>query len=75
MSLSDRIAQQVDKPAGCRTCAFYDALPPVDKAAFDEWVADGRPVEALRRLCVTEGLEVTETPFRSHVAEHHGRRS
>jgi hypothetical protein len=69
MSLSERITQSV-KASGCRTCVFYDALPPGDQAAFDEWVAAGRPVEELRRLCVEEGLDVTETPFRTHIRDH-----
>jgi hypothetical protein len=73
VSLSDRIAQSAERLTTCRTCAFYDALPPGDKAAFDEWVAGERPIEELRRLCLEEGLAVTETPFRTHVREHHGR--
>ena len=73
MSLSDRITQAVTATA-CRTCVFYDAMPPEDQAAFDEWVVGGRPIEQLRRLCVEEGLAVTETPFRTHVHEHHGKR-
>ena len=73
MSLSERVAAATTTVLGCRTCAFYNALPAEDQAAFDEWVASGRPTEELRRLCVEEGLTVTETPFRTHVREHHGR--
>ena len=73
MSLSDRITQAVNANA-CRTCVFYDALPKEDQAAFDEWIDTGRSVDGLRRMCVEEGLSVTETPFRTHIAEHHGKR-
>lgn len=72
MSLSDRIERApVRKRSGCRTCVFYDALPPEDKAAFDQWLIDGRVIDELRRLCVEEGLEVTSTPFLTHIHEHH----
>jgi hypothetical protein len=70
MSLSKRAEAYIEQ-SGCRTCVFYDALPPEDKAAFDKWITDGRPVEALRRLCGEEGLDVTETPFRNHMRDHH----
>jgi hypothetical protein len=72
MSLSERIAQEVPK-TNCRTCAWYDALPPRDKTAFDEWLAIGRPHAALHRLCVEEGLTATRTPFGVHIREHHGK--
>lgn len=73
MSLSDRITQVVEH-VDCRTCAFYDALPPGDKTEFDKWITDNRPVEVLRRMCVEEGLSVSEKPFRRHVRDHHGQR-
>lgn len=73
MSLSDRITQAVGEIT-CRTCEFYNALPPKDKTEFDKWIAADRPVEVLRRLCVEEGLNVSEKPFRRHIREHHGKR-
>jgi hypothetical protein len=72
MSLSDRIASVVEAPT-CKTCAFYDALPPGDKSAFDEWIAAGRPMIGLHRLCVEEGLTATRSPFGVHIREHHGK--
>jgi hypothetical protein len=70
MSLAERAAASIEQ-SGCRTCVFYNALPPEDKAAFDKWLDDKRPIEGLRRICVEEGLTVTETPFRTHIHDHH----
>ena len=76
MGLASRIEEVGDALAGrrgCSTCAWYAELPQADKDAFDLWVAEGKSHRGLWRLCVDEGLQITSTPFRDHVANHHQR--
>lgn len=75
MGLAERVAAApADNHArSCQTCDFYNQLPDADRAAFDDWITAARPAEALRRLCEEEGLKVTESPFRNHIRNHHGK--
>lgn len=70
MSLAERIADAAPVNT-CKTCQFYDNLAPDDRAAFDAWVAEDRPSEALRRFCAEEGLQIGRTAFREHILDHH----
>ena len=56
---------------GCTTCLWYAALPEVYRKAFDDWVDAGKSVRGLWKLCVEEGIKISCTPFRDHVANHH----
>ena len=76
MSLADLAATV--KPRSlttCITCTWYDKLPKRDRIAFDRLVA--RPDitnNQLRELCRDEeGLEASESSFKRHIKNHHGR--
>lgn len=68
-ALSDRLAAI---PRGCcRTGEFYEQLDDADRAAFDAWVADGRPMSELHRQCEVDGLVISKKAFRDHINNHH----
>lgn len=72
MSLKSRLDDSVQLEAGrgCKTCAWLAGLPTADRRAFDDWLAEGRPITRLWQICADEGLQVTRTPFRDHVKHH-----
>lgn len=74
MGLATRIEKQGDNlkgRRGCTTCNWYAELSKADKQAFDQWVMDGNSVRGLWRMCCEEGLDISCTPFRDHVYNHH----
>jgi len=77
MGLAERIVEEGESLAGrrgCASCAWYASLNKGDRQAFDTWVTDGKSVRGLWKMCSAEGLPVTCSPFRDHVANHHGVR-
>ena len=74
MGLAERIVQRGEELSGrrgCATCLWYAGLDKGDRAAFDQWVDDGKSTRGLWKMCVDEGLTISCSPFREHVATHH----
>lgn len=73
MSLADQLAQDTTLTSGtrCSVCRWYESLPDGDRAVFDQWVADGKPVLRLWRACQKQGLTVGNCQFYTHVKDHH----
>jgi len=77
MGLAARIVDEGESLAGrrgCASCAWYATLDKEDKQAFDTWVAAGKSTRGLWKMCSAEGLNISCSPFRDHVANHHGIR-
>ena len=76
MGLTERIVEHgsaLEGRRGCATCLWYGSLDKGDKAAFDQWLADGKSTRGLWRMCADEGLRISCSPFRDHCANHHPR--
>ena len=76
MGLAERLEAADDATtfgASCTTCRWYKTLPDADRTAFDEWIAAGKSVRGLYKMCVAEDLRISSTPFRDHIVNHHGR--
>lgn len=76
MSLSDVYSDLDDSATpfpSCKTCRWYVALPPEDRAFFDDKVADPNlnQRKMLRACKAHSGLQVTSSSFRNHLREHH----
>jgi hypothetical protein len=72
MSLADHLAVDVKrKTIKCATCTFYEQLSAADRATFNEWVANGRPLRQLWRSCTAEGLTIASRTFYDHFTEGH----
>lgn len=77
MSLSDVYADLDDSATPfptCKTCQWYVALDPGDKAFFDNKVANpDANMRKLLRACKAHSpdLVVSDSSFRNHVREHH----
>lgn len=69
MSLAERLKQAKPRlgPSECHTCAWLQTQTPKDRAAFDDWIANGNSQAQLRRECQIDGLNVSETSFGRHV--------
>ena len=72
MSLANRLNAVNAQPKndGCRTCKYVNELPPADRLAFDDWITDGKSIAQLWEICHAEGLDVTSSPFRTHIKHH-----
>ena len=72
MSLATRLnsVKSNKRNEGCRSCQYVDSLPPADRLAFDDWVTDGKSIAQLWEICHAEGLDVTSSPFRTHIRHH-----
>lgn len=74
MSLADHLAAPPRLPTQalqCKTCIWYRAQTPEEKALFDDWVAQGGSIRKLHRSCVAEGLSVAHSGFENHIKDHH----
>ncbi|QFG08884.1 hypothetical protein PBI_MALAGASYROSE_34 [Mycobacterium phage MalagasyRose] len=68
MSLADHLKP---KASQCRTCAWYEGLPPDEREVFDSHVAEGGSMRALYRASIAEGLSVARSSFNEHMKLHH----
>jgi len=77
VSLVDRLAGIVanrSNSGGCVTCKWYAALPDGDRAAFDDWIADGKSMTQLWEVAVADDdnpFPVSLTALRHHIRNHH----
>lgn len=74
MSLAKRLAIiEVTQIRGCYTCHWLKSLTPSDRAAFTDWITDGKPASQLWEVCCSDPenpLGVTESSFRRHLRHH-----
>lgn len=74
MSLSDELADLRKPVLTCRVCRWYAAQSEDDRAEFDSCVASGRvQKKALLGVCRGHGLDCSDSTFREHIREHHGK--
>lgn len=77
MSLSDSYEKANDSlvKRTCKTCDWYQTLPPGEQDFFDEKVREALispgNMQRLRRAVLSEGHEVARSTFHAHVHEHH----
>lgn len=77
MSLSDSYEKANDSlvKRTCKTCDWYQTLPPEEQDFFDEKVREALispgNMQRLRRAVLSEGHEVARSTFHGHVHEHH----
>lgn len=71
MSLANRLSVVFPNHSnrGCRTCKWLDNLTAADRAAFDQWLADGHSLQQLYEICAADNppLDVSLTAFRHHL--------
>ncbi|AXH46873.1 hypothetical protein I5G67_gp035 [Mycobacterium phage Aminay] len=67
-SLADELAglQPIN---GCSVCRWLSEQTERDRAAIDEWLAAGRGVTSLWRVCRDRGLTIGRRRFAEHVAD------
>lgn len=73
MSLSDELSTDTTPSSGyrCSVCVFYEKLNDTDRATFDQWIADAKPLMRLWRACRSQGLTTGHFQFSRHVKDHH----
>ena len=75
MSLANRLSAVVPERSnrGCVTCKYVETLPPRDKAAWDEWIKEGRSLAQLWEIASSDTenpLKVSITGLRHHIRHH-----
>lgn len=78
MSLSDELRDLLatgranKKNKGCYTCKWLRGLPADDLAAFNAWIAAGKSVAQLWKICIEQDnpLDVSLSGVRWHMMHH-----
>jgi len=73
MSLADELAADKRPNTGvrCSVCTWYDTLADEDRATFNQWIDDCKPVLRLWQACKQQGLKTGNFQFARHVKDHH----
>jgi hypothetical protein len=73
MSLADELAADQTPKSGvrCSVCVWYEKQTDEDRATFNQWIDDGKPLMRLWRACKQSGLTTGNFQFGRHVNEHH----
>lgn len=77
MSLAKRLGNVQPNHAnkGCRTCAYLNALPKADSAAWNQWLDEGHSAQQLYEIAHSDPenpLQVSLTAFRHHMRHCRG---
>ncbi|RIQ90418.1 hypothetical protein D2E40_27005 [Mycobacteroides abscessus] len=69
MSIREQLAEAAKPKQRCTCCSWVATQSADDRKAIEEWVAEGKSIEALVRVLRNEGLPVGPIQFRRHVRE------
>lgn len=74
MPLADRLAQFEPnrKNSGCCTCKWLKTITEKDRAAFEDWIAQGHSLQQLYNICIDDPdnpYPVSLSALRNHVRD------
>ena len=73
MSLADELAADQTPKSGvrCSVCVWYEKQTDEDRATFNQWIDDCKPILRLWNACRQRGLTTGNFQFARHVRDHH----